>query len=174
MAFVVPSAYADSTPREAISRDEDGRFTVGESITFGVCHDEGVGSFLIRSWWRRFADVGVVLVVPPVEEFFVGVPRLQGFPDDRTLVVPKEVIAVNFVLNLSAVVALLFEPECVVGDVSCGVTGIFEPRLLTRLDADLGTCGLRDFFDTHNLTIVSNDNKRRYLDGRLQESCTFD
>lgn len=56
----------------------------------------------VCGWWRWFPDIGVVLVVPPVEEFFVGVPRLQGFPDNRALVVPKEVLAINFLLNLGA------------------------------------------------------------------------
>jgi len=86
---------------------------------------------------------------------------LQGFPYNRALVVPKEVIAVNLILNLSSVVTLLFELECIVGDVSCSVTGIFEPRSLTRLYAESSARGLRDFFNTHTLTIELNDNKSR-------------
>jgi hypothetical protein len=56
---------------------------------------------------------------------------------------------------------LLFESECIVGDVSCGVTGIFEPRPLTRLSAESGTCGLRDFFNTHSLSIKLSDDKSK-------------
>jgi len=54
------------------------------------------------------------LFAPPVEEGLVGVPRLEGFADDRALVVPQEVVAVNLLLYLGAIVPLLFEVDGVV------------------------------------------------------------
>lgn len=54
----------------------------------------------------------IVLVVPPVEKGLVGVPRLEGFVDDRTfVVVAEEVVALNLPLNLGPRVPFLFEAE---------------------------------------------------------------
>jgi len=39
---------------------------------------------------------------------------LEGFADDRALVVPQEVVAVNLLLYLGAIVPLLFEVDGVV------------------------------------------------------------
>jgi hypothetical protein len=39
---------------------------------------------------------------------------LEGFADDRTLVIPQEVVAVNFPLYLGAIVPLLCEADGVV------------------------------------------------------------
>jgi len=36
---------------------------------------------------------------------------LEGFADDRALVVSQEVVAVNLFLNLGAIVPLLFEAD---------------------------------------------------------------
>jgi len=36
---------------------------------------------------------------------------LEGFTDDRALVVPQKVVAVNLSLNLGAIVPVLFETD---------------------------------------------------------------
>jgi hypothetical protein len=44
----------------------------------------------------------------------VGVPRLEGFADDCTLVVPQEVVVVNLLLYLGAIVPALFEADSLI------------------------------------------------------------
>lgn len=55
-------------------------------------------------------------------------PTLAELDDDRTLVVPEEVVVVKFLLNLGTVVAVSFESECVVGDVLCKWASLSHDR----------------------------------------------
>lgn|GEM_PF-2128278 len=76
-------------------------------------HHEWVHTGFVRTRWRRLAAPGirVVLFAPPLEEGLVGVPCLEDFANDRALITPQEVIAVNLFLYLGAVVPLLFEAD---------------------------------------------------------------
>jgi len=53
---------------------------------------------------------------------------LEGFTDDRALVVPQEVVMVNPLLYLGAVVPLLFESDGLVVYLVGGEAGVVESR----------------------------------------------
>jgi hypothetical protein len=69
------------------------------------------GTALVGTRRCQLAAIKIVLVLPPHFERLVGVPRLEGFSDNRALVVSQEAVAVNLSLYLGAIVPLLFEVD---------------------------------------------------------------
>ena len=87
----------------------------GEAVAFRVRHHEGVPTRFVRTRRCRLAApapaIRIVLILPSLFERLVGVPRLEGFADDRAVVVPQEVVAVNLLLYVGAIVPLLREAD---------------------------------------------------------------
>lgn len=127
-----------------------------ESISLHVGHHQRVCALLVRGWWRGFSSTSIVLVSPPFQEACVRRPCLECFADDGALVVAEEIIAVDFALDIRPRVSVLFERECLVGDVPGYESGVVKPRWVSRLDEQASLDCLRSFFDIHMVTIVKN------------------